>query len=163
MKYGFTTKYWRPSRSRGLFRTIGAEEGQIGSAKKIMMIAFGMHAICFSSVTNLLYWVNDDLNEKRQFFVKKKVSCHEHKEPVHTCVFVIAKFFEMGYEFLPHPPYSSDLSHSEYFLFLHMAKWLGEMMFSSIDEVPVKRTPILMISINVIWKRSKNLRKLEIS
>ena len=39
------------------------------------------------------------------------------------------------YELLPHPPYSSDLAPSDYFLFPNLNKWLGGKRFYSNDEI----------------------------
>ena len=51
------------------------------------------------------------------------------------CVVSMAKFLELRYELLPHPPYSSDLDPSNYFLFPNLKKWLGVKSFYSNDEI----------------------------
>lgn len=36
------------------------------------------------------------------------------------CIAVVEKFFELGYEVLPHPPYSPSVAPSDYFLLLDL-------------------------------------------
>ncbi|XP_011251320.1 histone-lysine N-methyltransferase SETMAR-like [Camponotus floridanus] len=79
---------------------------------------------------NLLDRFNDVLKEKRPHLAKKKVLFHQDNARAHTCVIAMAKFHELGYELLPHPPYSPD-----YFLFPNLKKWLGGKRFGSNDEV----------------------------
>ena len=47
----------------------------------------------------------------------------------------MAKLYELGYELVPHLPYSPDLAPSDYFLFPNLKKWLGGKRFSSNDEI----------------------------
>ena len=47
----------------------------------------------------------------------------------------MAKFHELRYDLLPHPPYSSDLAPSEYFFFPNLMIWLGGKRFYSNDEI----------------------------
>ena len=47
----------------------------------------------------------------------------------------MAKFYELRYELLPHPPYSPDLAPSDYFLFPKLKKRLGGKRFYSNDEI----------------------------
>ena len=47
----------------------------------------------------------------------------------------MAKFHELRYELLPHPPYSPDLAPNDYFLFPNLKKWIGGKRFYSNDEI----------------------------
>lgn len=47
----------------------------------------------------------------------------------------MAKIHELGYELLPHPPYSPDLAPSDYFLFADLKRMLAGKKFKSNDEV----------------------------
>ena len=47
----------------------------------------------------------------------------------------MAKFQELRYELLPHPPYSTDLAPSDYFLFPNLKKWLSGKRFYSNYEI----------------------------
>ena len=75
------------------------------------------------------YWT--DLKKKS----KKKVIFHPDNARVHTFVVSMAKFHELRYELLPHPPYSPDLAPSDYFLFPNLKKWLDGKRFYSNDEI----------------------------
>lgn len=45
------------------------------------------------------------------------------------------KFEELGYELLPHPPYSPDLAPSDYWLFPNLKRWLKGQRFYTDEEV----------------------------
>ncbi|KAF7281308.1 hypothetical protein GWI33_004888 [Rhynchophorus ferrugineus] len=47
----------------------------------------------------------------------------------------MAKIHELGFELLPHPPFSSDLPPSDYFLFPEFKRMLAGKKFSSNEEV----------------------------
>ena len=47
----------------------------------------------------------------------------------------MAKLHELGYELLPHPPYSPDLASSDFFLFADLKRMLTGKKFSSDEEV----------------------------
>lgn len=75
------------------------------------------------------------LKQKRPHLKKKKVLFHQDNARVHTCAVTMAKFYQLGYELLQHPPYSPDLAPSDYFLFPNLKKWLGGKRFGSNEEV----------------------------
>ncbi|QQP52895.1 Putative mariner transposase [Caligus rogercresseyi] len=85
--------------------------------------------------TSLLDRFNEDLKKKRPHLAKKKVLFHQDSARVHTCVVSMAKFYELRYELLPHPPYSPDLAPSDYFLFPNLKKWLAGKRFYSNNEI----------------------------
>jgi len=43
--------------------------------------------------------------------------------------------YELGYELIPHPPHSPDLTPCDFFLFPNLKTWLGGKKFSSNEEV----------------------------
>ena len=47
----------------------------------------------------------------------------------------IAKLSELGYELLPHPPYSPDIAPSDYWLFADLKKMLQGKRFGWNEEV----------------------------
>ncbi|QQP51330.1 Mariner transposase [Caligus rogercresseyi] len=85
--------------------------------------------------TSLLDRFNEDLKKKRPHLAKKKVIFHQDNARVHTCVVSMAKFYELRYELLPHPPYSPDLAPSDYFLFPNLKKRLAGKRFYSNNEI----------------------------
>ena len=57
---------------------------------------------------------------------RKKISFHQDDAPCHKSPKTTAKLYELGFELLPHPPYSPDLVPSDYWLFAQlkkMARW----------------------------------------
>ena len=60
---------------------------------------------------------------------------HQNNAPTHTSAIATAKLFHLRYEILPHPPYSPDLTPSEYFLFPNVKIWLKGKIFSSNEEI----------------------------
>jgi [histone H3]-lysine36 N-dimethyltransferase SETMAR len=68
----------------------------------------------------LLKRLNDEIKKKRPHLKKKKV--HQENAPVHISLKTTAKLHELGYELLPHPPYSPDRTLSDFFLFADLKK-----------------------------------------
>lgn len=60
--------------------------------------------------SSLLNRLNDVIKKKRPHLAKKKVLFHQDNAPAHKSMKAMAKFNELGYELLPHPPYSPDLA-----------------------------------------------------
>ena len=79
------------------------------------------------------YWT--DLKKKRPHLAKKKGLFHQDNARVHTSVVSTAKFHELCYGLLPHPPYAPDLAPSDYFLFANLKKWFVGKRFYSNDEI----------------------------
>lgn len=55
--------------------------------------------------------------------------------PVHKSRVAMAALQKLGFEILPHPPYSPDLAPSDYYLFPNLKKELRGKKFSSDEEV----------------------------
>jgi histone-lysine N-methyltransferase SETMAR len=58
----------------------------------------------------LLGRFDDALKKKRPHFGKKKVLFHQDNALARRSLVAAAKLVELGYELLPHPPYSPDLA-----------------------------------------------------
>ncbi|KAL7724756.1 hypothetical protein ACLKA6_008633 [Drosophila palustris] len=65
----------------------------------------------------LLERLKDEIAKKRPHMAKKKVLFHQDNAPCHKSMKTMAKLNELGFELLPHPPYSPDLAPSDYWLF----------------------------------------------
>ena len=78
------------------------------------------------------YWTDSIMH-----LVKNKVLFHQDsaRVQVHTCLVSMVKFHELGYELLPHLPYSPDLASIDYFLFANLKKLLGGKRFDSNNEI----------------------------
>lgn len=67
----------------------------------------------------------NELLEKRPKLSRKKVLFHQDNAPVHTSAIEMAKIHELGFELVPHAPYSPDLAPCDYYLFPNMKRWHG--------------------------------------
>jgi [histone H3]-lysine36 N-dimethyltransferase SETMAR len=83
----------------------------------------------------LLGRLKDEIAEKRPHLKKKKVLFHQDNAPCHKSMKTMAKLNELGYELLPHPPYSPDLAPSDYFLFADLKRALAGKKFKDNDGV----------------------------
>ena len=92
---------------------------------------------------NLVYCCNfshrlrEEIKEKCQGILRKKVLFYQVIARVHTSVQSIAKIHNCGFEIRLHPAYFSDLAPSEFYLFPNLKKHSGGMKFSSNDEVQI--------------------------
>lgn len=83
----------------------------------------------------LLERLKEEIAEKRPHMKKKKVLFHQDNAPCHKSMKTMAKFNELGFELLPHPPYSPDLAPSDFFLFSDLKRMLAGKKFKSNEEV----------------------------
>ena len=83
----------------------------------------------------LLERLNIEIAKKWPHVAKKKVRFHQDNAPCHKSMKTMAKLHELGYELLPHSPYSPDLAPSDYFLFADLKRMLAGKKFSSNEEV----------------------------
>ena len=72
-----------------------------------------------------------ELQNKRPHLTKKKCSSTMTTHQAHTSTVVTANLIELGYELLPHPPYSPDLDPCDLFLFSNLKKLLAGQKFES--------------------------------
>ncbi|KOC67851.1 Histone-lysine N-methyltransferase SETMAR, partial [Habropoda laboriosa] len=72
---------------------------------------------------------------------KGPILLHNNARP-HVSQFTIRKIHELGYETLKHPPYSPDLSPTDYHFFKHFDNFLREKIFhNTFVEFINSRTP----------------------
>ena len=76
----------------------------------------------------------DQIRKKRPH-LKKKILFHDDNALSHTSNIAQAKKHELGFKSLPHPPYSPDLTPSDYYLFPNLNRWLCGRRFESNEEV----------------------------
>ncbi|KAF2355749.1 Transposase type 1 [Trinorchestia longiramus] len=76
------------------------------------------------------------LSEKRPALVNRRgpILLHDNARP-HVARMTVQKLTELGYETLPHPPYSPDISHTDYRLVKHLSTFLDGKTFRSKQEV----------------------------
>ena len=71
--------------------------------------------------------------------------------PAHTSAVVTAKLVELGYELLPHPPYSPDVAPCDFFLFPNLKKSLAGQKFASNEEVIAATQVYLAENVFLRW------------
>ena len=64
----------------------------------------------------------DEIRKKRPHLKKRKILFHYDKARSYTSNIAQAKKHELGFESLPHPPYSPDLALSDYYPFLNLKR-----------------------------------------
>lgn len=83
----------------------------------------------------LLDRLKNEIAKKRPHLKKKKVLFHQDNAPCHKSMKTMAKLHELGFELLPHPPYSPDLAPSDFFLFSGLKRMLAGKKFKTDEEV----------------------------
>ena len=80
--------------------------------------------------------LNNAVEEKRPELTNRKgiVFHHDSARP-YTYLTTRQKLFELGWDVLPHPPYSPDLAPSDYFLFRSLQNSLNGKNFNNDDDV----------------------------
>jgi len=91
------------------------------------------------------------ITENTAHLAKKKVIFHHDNATAHTSALAKAKLVELGYELLPHPPYSPDLAPCDFLLFPNLKKSLAGNLRRMRWSSPPKR-PILQTSRNRIFQ-----------
>ena len=84
---------------------------------------------------NLLDQLRTTIREKRRGKLSKGVSLQQNNTRVHTCKVVIYAVERNGYELIPHPAYSPDLTPSDFLLFPNLKKDIRGRHFWSDEEV----------------------------
>jgi len=84
---------------------------------------------------SLLVQLKDILKEKRCRKVAKAVLFLHDSAPAHRALATQKKLANLGFQYLDHPPYSLDLTPSDYHLFPGLEKQLKGRHFSSDTEV----------------------------
>ncbi|KAG6803711.1 Ammar1 transposase [Apis mellifera caucasica] len=80
--------------------------------------------------------LNNAVEEKRPELTNRKgvVFHHDNARP-HTFLATRQKLLELGWDVLPHPPYSPDLAPSDYFLFRSLQNSLNGKNFNNDDDI----------------------------
>jgi histone-lysine N-methyltransferase SETMAR len=65
---------------------------------------------------------------------KRPILLHDNARP-HVGKVVLKKLNELGYEVLPHPPYSPDLAPTDYHLFKHLDNFLSGKIFNNQEAI----------------------------
>ncbi|KAG6799541.1 Ammar1 transposase [Apis mellifera caucasica] len=73
--------------------------------------------------------------KKSELTNRKDVVFHRDNARPHTCLVTRQKLLELGWDVLPHPPYSPDLAPSDYFLFRSLQNSLNGKNFNNDDDI----------------------------
>ena len=88
---------------------------------------------------NLLDQLRTVIHEKRQGKLSKGILLQQDNASVHTCKIAMDAVERNGYERIPHPAYSPDLTPSDYFPFPNLTKDIhGRHFLSNEDFVCVE-------------------------
>lgn len=80
--------------------------------------------------------LNEAIQKNRPVLANRKgvILQHDNARP-HVAEKTLKKISGLGWEVLPHPPYSPDLAPSDYHLFRSLSSYLANKFFNSFDEV----------------------------
>ncbi|GFX18580.1 transposase [Trichonephila clavipes] len=87
-----------------------------------------------------LYCLKLAIDQKRPELAKEElcsnrgVMFHQEQARPHTSVVTRQKLWELGWEVLVHPPYSPDLTPSDYYLFSHCKNFLSDKKLGSRED-----------------------------
>lgn len=84
---------------------------------------------------DLLTRLRDTIKAKRRGKLTKGVRLLHDNAPAHSAQATVTHAADLGYEILPHPPYSPDLAPSDFFLFPRMKSPMRGRRFQDDDEV----------------------------
>ncbi|KAG6803357.1 Ammar1 transposase [Apis mellifera caucasica] len=80
--------------------------------------------------------LNNAVEEKRPELTNRKgVVFHRDDARPHASLITRQKLLELGWDVLPHPPYSPDLAPSDYFLFRSLQNSLNGKNFNNDDDI----------------------------
>ena len=106
-------------------------------AKGVIMLDFLPKRSTTTGVyyANLLDQLRTAICEKRQGKLSKGVFLQQDNTRVHTCIVAMDAVERNGYELIPHPAFSPDLTPSDFFLFPNLKKDIRGLHFRSDEEV----------------------------
>ncbi|XP_011066981.1 PREDICTED: histone-lysine N-methyltransferase SETMAR-like [Acromyrmex echinatior] len=107
----------------------------------------------------LLDKLNDEIKKKRPHMAKKKVLYHHASAPLNTSLKAMVKLNQLRFELVAHPPYSPDLTPSDYYLFPKFKRWFRGKRFTSNEEV-IAETEAYFEGLDVSYYR-KGIEMLE--
>ena len=80
--------------------------------------------------------LHKEIKQKRpELATRKGVIFHQYNAKPHTSLVNRKKLLELGWEVIPHPPYSPDLAPSDYHLFRSLQNDLNRKTFDSNEAV----------------------------
>ena len=144
----------------GLFTTISSgkdgEAGHVNQLEQHQKLVFVERRFCYQfggitkelsilnsnrTINSVVYIeqltkLNDAVEEKQPELTNRKgiVFHHDDARP-HASLVTRQKLLELGWDVLPHPPYSPDLAPSDYFLFRSLQNSSNGKNFNNDDDI----------------------------
>ena len=87
------------------------------------------------SCLELFVCLKKEIAKKQPQIKKKKMLFHQDNVPYHKLIATTAKFHELCFKLLPHPPSSPDLAPSDYWLFADLKRILRGKRLGFNEEV----------------------------
>jgi histone-lysine N-methyltransferase SETMAR len=80
--------------------------------------------------------MNIRLRDKQPRLINQRgpILLHDNARP-HVAQLTLQKLNDLGFEILPHPPYSPDLSPTDYHLFKHLDHFLHQKQFATKSDI----------------------------
>ena len=105
--------------------------------KGLLLLEFMPQKTTITGLTyaNTITTLREAINKKRRWKLSAGVLVLHDNAPGHMSAKSQATIRQCGFQQLNHPPYSPDLTLSDYFLFRFMKKFLRGKRFSSDEEV----------------------------
>ena len=85
--------------------------------------------------TNIKKKRKKDIKNKRRGHQSKRVNLHHDNARPHKPAQIVQNINNLGWELLPHPPYSPDLAPSDFHQFGPLKEFTRDTKFKSDDEV----------------------------
>lgn len=139
-------RHWRLKGSREE-STLKTPKPSIHSKKKMIIVFWDMLGVVHHEYLPKGQTINADfyiqvlnrlkiaIDDKRPFLARSKIFIQQDNARPHVAKDTKKKFADLGWELLPHPPYSPDLAPSDYHLFSRMAARLKNKVFADEDQL----------------------------
>ena len=93
------------------------------------------------------------IRKKRTHLMRKKILFHDDNAPSHTSNISQEKKHKLAFESHPHPPYSTDLAPSDYYLFPNRKRWCVVDVLSQTKKLNGRQKGISGgLTNRIIWK-----------
>ncbi|GFX21386.1 histone-lysine N-methyltransferase SETMAR [Trichonephila clavipes] len=88
--------------------------------------------VAYDNIVQNRSW--SERSEADQAVTKPGLTARKDNARPHTSVVTGQKLWDLGWEVLMHPPYSTDLAPSDYHLFLSLKNFLSDKKFGSRED-----------------------------
>ena len=93
-----------------------------------------------------------DSGSPRMVKTKHPVLLHDNAKP-HTAKKTVAVAKELGFDILPHPPYSPDIAPTDYHVLRSIQQFLADKLFNSDDELRFAVEDFILCKLPTFWEK----------